>query len=112
MYRVELKDFPFKSSKNFSSKFLMYRVELKDIFCFRLSLLRCYIVPNVPCGVERKSIPNLRKLSSVFLMYRVELKDLWCGSGLGGLDGLLFLMYRVELKGTFEGKVGVVGVCS
>ena len=50
----------------------MYRVELKvfrDPPPFRLGR-----VPNVPCGVERKSVSKDLITTSKFLMYRVELK--------------------------------------
>ncbi len=96
----------------------MYRVELKVLQGFSISLGK-YVVPNVPCGVERKNlnlitslhqkVPNVpcgveshhrlslaQKLISWFLMYRVELKVIF--NSLVVFIVLMFLMYRVELK--------------
>ena len=76
--------------------FLMHRVELKDLSYIPLKLL-FHLVPNAPCGVERKNrlrtanatlyVPNapcgvesqakiqkLRLTAKGFLMHRVELK--------------------------------------
>ena len=54
MYRVELKDRGDPTvSLAFHSLFLMYRVELKGLLGIACVGKR-RIVPNVPCGVERK----------------------------------------------------------
>ena len=77
--------------------FLMYRVELKVPSNHAGLRPSIKIVPNVPCGVERRICPrSVWVLKHVFLMYRVELK--------AGQTSQLsrqapeFLMYRVELK--------------
>ena len=75
MYRVELKVKSFFASSFVISSFLMYRVELKEgTLCEGKD--RPAVVPNVPCGVERKAGATMRddKGRLVFLMYRVELK--------------------------------------
>ena len=54
MHRVELK--AAKASEDttaFISWFLMHRVELKGMLMLK-ALQRYNIVPNVPCGVERR----------------------------------------------------------
>ena len=74
----------------------MYRVELKDLPSPFLEVVYELIVPNVPCGVERKKLTRRNPIKEVFLMYRVELKDdSW---SLWDLPYQMFLMYRVELK--------------
>ena len=52
MYRVELKAIGVSGVEVIMFMFLMYRVELKVVFA---SLSAIYgVVPNVPCGVERR----------------------------------------------------------
>ncbi len=74
--------------------FLMYRVELKG--SLKASIKASKLVPNVPCGVERKIgglniqflpfVPNVPcGVESLFTLLRY-----------GKTEG--FLMYRVELK--------------
>ncbi len=58
MHRVELKVLIVLEGINGASKFLMHRVELKVI---RFGVFRCFlmVVPNAPCGVERRSLSTL-----------------------------------------------------
>ncbi len=73
MHRVELKVYPLCRLRSESSKFLMYRVELKGTY-FAWKSDEIDHVPNVPCGVE-SSYGNLCPVEGhLFLMYRVELK--------------------------------------
>ncbi len=51
MYRVELKEMHKLHKETSQVLFLMYRVELK-VLLSNFSL-PCFMVPNVPCGVER-----------------------------------------------------------
>ena len=51
MYRVELKATSFWEGTWYFHWFLMYRVELKDLFHNGTLDIRI-TVPNVPCGVE------------------------------------------------------------
>ena len=51
MYRVELKDNACCCNCCYDGWFLMYRVELKEVFL--QSKKKSLAVPNVPCGVER-----------------------------------------------------------
>ncbi len=98
MYRVELKGTRIPSSSlPFDSSFLMYRVELKGIVLCNLPTLS-YLVPNVPCGVERCGSSSSAWASQGFLMYRVELKAFLRKVFQPPLSP--FLMYRVELKET------------
>ncbi len=53
MYRVELKGTFFIALMYSSPLFLMYRVELKGAWRLLLYIIN-KMVPNVPCGVERK----------------------------------------------------------
>ena len=53
MYRVELKEKEVVSYCLPRTEFLMYRVELKEGHAKGLKTLTS--VPNVPCGVERRS---------------------------------------------------------
>ncbi len=73
MYRVELKAQHRHGRSEFQKVFLMYRVELKDIFKEK-ALARYSMVPNVPCGVERHIDAKCVGKKHQFLMYRVELK--------------------------------------
>ncbi len=58
------------------------------------------LVPNAPCGVERKMTYPTQTDQSVFLMHRVELKGNFARFRRGYQTG--FLMHRVELKGRFR----------
>ena len=129
MYRVELKGGYIPNSFfNHSFSFLMYRVELKarntqsgqghktlvpNVPCgverktFLFLLLNFLFVPNVPCGVESIYSLGFSRKTLRFLMYRVELKVV---SGFSRHSGVLtgqFLMYRVELKVLFEFSKGL-----
>ena len=74
--------------------FLMHRVELKaEDFLAGVDLA---IVPNAPCGVERRVRKQPFVYLPSFLMHRVELKG---GSAQWNVVcGGRFLMHRVELK--------------
>jgi hypothetical protein len=53
----------------------MYRVELK-VLHGNTSFFLCFLVPNIPCGVERRLLPKLAIVFPIrFLMYRMELKE-------------------------------------
>ena len=75
----------------------MYRVELKVFLTSTKYPLLMASVPNVPCGVERKSIKalSIKHLTVPNVPCGVERKR----HGLKPKDAMLeFLMYRVELK--------------
>ena len=78
-----------------SGKFLMRRVELKDLKNTS-SCLTFFIVPNAPCGVESFLELEPAVIPASFLMRRVELKDKRTIKRRLTAPG--FLMRRVELK--------------
>ena len=79
-------------------KFLIYRVELKEIQLDDGSVVVEY-VPNLPCGVESKTEQFIFTVffKHLFLIYRVELKVVELFEN--GHFRVRFLIYRVELKG-------------
>ncbi len=82
----------------------MYRVELKAELPSGGSFRRKFLVPNVPCGVERTLARPSRTMPKPFLMYRVELKAQ--GASVGCNRRSVFLMYRVELKECVSQRIG------
>jgi hypothetical protein len=98
MYRVELKVVVIVCVLKRFCRFLMYRVELKDLSDFVYAFKLSFKVPNVPCGVESSVAlsPTPCPALHLFLMYRVELKVLVCH--ILNNCPFWFLMYRVELK--------------
>ena len=73
----------------------MHRVELKACSSMT-SFSSKALVPNAPCGVERKKrINSLFLFFPKFLMHRVELKARMASAG---RFLVWFLMHRVELK--------------
>ena len=75
MNRVELKVYESHKTNNTIHRFLMNRVELK-VGNERASIQeRVLLVPNEPCGVERRFDAAENSRIPLFLMNRVELKD-------------------------------------
>ncbi len=58
MHRVELKDWELREDGWYMLEFLMHRVELKVMLNFFIPFLLPYVVPNAPCGVERKALSS------------------------------------------------------
>ena len=124
MHRVELKDSCLFYLFIELHAFLMHRVELKELAEFlkaqtpvlvpnapcgverklsRMGTLGSSLVPNAPCGVERVFLLTAIARATAFLMHRVELKaSLWL---LSKHSFSTFLMHRVELKATIENAV-------
>ena len=75
MYRVELKAYVEEVVVFAVFMFLMYRVELKGKRTLNHYLYHSLsLVPNVPCGVERRRFLHEFYHGTPFLMHRVELK--------------------------------------